>query len=181
MECRGNSELRRLVTLRALLRSWDTDEGTGRLHIAHILDHFCREVYGLRSFEVLNPGTELPPEDVLAFPAEYFGPDALPVYEDGALKERSCSRTHHCPKRPTRVSKPEVSATYDWRKIGRAMGDRGWRRFFGQGVETMAPKCRTMPWLDLLTALHHYKGKPLGNLKAATQRQDHLGDAVQEG
>lgn len=87
---RGNAELRRLVTVRALLRSWVRDEGTGRLHIVHILDHFCQEVYGLRSFEVLNRENDLPPVDVLAFPAAYFGPDAPPVYEDGALKERPC-------------------------------------------------------------------------------------------
>ncbi|RGP37729.1 hypothetical protein D1012_07390 [Pseudotabrizicola alkalilacus] len=89
-EGRGNSELRRLVTVRALLRSWVRDEGTGRLHIAHVLDHFCREVYGLRSFQVLNPNTILPPVEALCFPATYYGPDAPPVYEDGALKERPC-------------------------------------------------------------------------------------------
>ena len=101
VEGRGNAELRRLVTVRALLRCWNRDEGTGRLHIAHVLDHFCQEVYGQRSFVVLNPKTVLPPVDALAFPAEYFGPDAPPVYEDGALKERPCpwkerqSALHH--------------------------------------------------------------------------------------
>ncbi|MFN4154509.1 MAG: hypothetical protein ACK4HF_07630 [Paracoccaceae bacterium] len=90
VEGRGNAELRCLVTAHDLLRSWNRHEGTGRLHIAHALDHFCREVYGLRSFEVLNPTRDLPPVDELAFPAEYFGPDAPPVYEDGALKERPC-------------------------------------------------------------------------------------------
>lgn len=92
-EGRGNAELRRLVTARALLRSWIRDEGTGRLQIAHVLDHFCQEVYGLRSYEVLNPATPVPPVDALAFPAAYFGPDAPPVYEDGALKERPCRWT----------------------------------------------------------------------------------------
>lgn len=90
VEARGNAELRNLVTVPDLLRSWDRDDGTGRLHIAHVLDHFCREVYGLRSFEVLNLDTDLRPVDDLAFPAEYYGPDAPPVYEDGALKERPC-------------------------------------------------------------------------------------------
>lgn len=90
VEARGNAELRRLVTVRALLRSWIRDEGTGRLHIAHVLDHFSQEVYGLRSFEALNPGTILPTVDALAFPTEYFGPDAPPVYGDGELKERPC-------------------------------------------------------------------------------------------
>lgn len=101
VEGRSNAELRRLVTVRALLRSWVRDEGTGRLHIAHVLDHFCQEVYRLRSFEVLNPDTKLPSVDALAFPAAYFGPDAPPVYEDGSLKERPCpwstrqSALHH--------------------------------------------------------------------------------------
>lgn len=87
-EGRGNAELRRLVTVRDLLRSWGRDEGTGRLHIVHILDHFCQEVYGMRSFQVFNPATKLPSADILAFPAAYFGPDAPPVYEDGRLKTR---------------------------------------------------------------------------------------------
>jgi hypothetical protein len=101
VEGRSNAELRRLVTVRALLRSWVRDEGTGRLHIAHVLNHFCQEVYGLRSFEVLNPDTTLPSVDTLAFPAAYFGPDAPPVYEDGSLEERPCpwstrqSALHH--------------------------------------------------------------------------------------
>lgn len=89
-EGRGNAELRRLVTVRALLRSWSRDEGTGRLNIAHVLDHFCQEVYGLRSFQVLNPKTILPPVEALCFPAAYYGPEVPPVYEDGALKERPC-------------------------------------------------------------------------------------------
>lgn len=87
-EARGNAELRRLVTNREMLRSWARDDGTGRLRIAHVLDHFCREVYGLRAFEVMNPETVLPSSDDLAFPAEYFGPDAPPIYEDGSLKRR---------------------------------------------------------------------------------------------
>ena len=90
-EVRAHAELRGLVTLRQLLRSWSRDEGTGRLHIAHVLDHYCQEVYGMRSFVVVNPETELPSEDALTFPAEYFGPDAHPVYEDGSLKVRPWS------------------------------------------------------------------------------------------
>lgn len=62
-EARGNAELRRLVTNREMLRSWARlrgshdagDGGTGRLHITHVLDYYCREVYSLRSYEVLNP------------------------------------------------------------------------------------------------------------------------------
>lgn len=87
---RRNAELRRLVTNREMLRSWMRDEGTGRLHIAHVLDHYCREVYGQRSFEVVNPATELPGSDELVFPAEYFGPDAPPIYKDGGLNVRPC-------------------------------------------------------------------------------------------
>lgn len=87
---RRNSELRRLVTKREMLRSWVRDEGTGRLHIAHVLDHYCREVYARRSYEVMNPQTVLAHPDEFIFPAEYFGPDAPPVYEDGCLKQRPC-------------------------------------------------------------------------------------------
>lgn len=93
-EGRYNAELRRLITIRCLVRSWFGIEGTGRLHIAHVLDHFCQEVYGMRSFEVLDRDTSLPPLHALAFPTEYFGPDAPPVYSDGALKERPCPWTH---------------------------------------------------------------------------------------
>jgi hypothetical protein len=86
-----SAELRRLVTTRAVLQSWNRDQGTGRLHIAHVLDHYCQEVYGLRSYEVLNPTTVLPRTDDLAFPSEYYGPDQPPIYEDGTLTERPCS------------------------------------------------------------------------------------------
>lgn len=90
VEVRGNAELRRLVTLREILHSWTRDGGTGRLHIAHLLDHYCQEVYGQRSFVVVEPMTVLPSFGDLAFPAEYFGPDADPIYEDGSLKVRPC-------------------------------------------------------------------------------------------
>ncbi len=85
----GNVELRQLLTLRHLLQDW-TRGVAGRIGIAHSVDHYCREVYGLRSYEVLDPSTALPSADALAFPAEYFGPDAPPVYEDGTLKKRPC-------------------------------------------------------------------------------------------
>lgn len=89
-EARGMAELRRLVTTRQLLKCWTRDEGAGRLHIAHVLDHYCQEVYGQRSFEVLAPENARPSASILAFPAEYYGPDAPPLYEDGSLKERPC-------------------------------------------------------------------------------------------
>lgn len=89
-EAREGAELRRLVTTRQLLKCWDRVEGTGRLHIAHILDHYCQEVYEQRSYEVLNPANSLPSAIMLAFPAEYYGPDAAPLYEDGSLKQRPC-------------------------------------------------------------------------------------------
>ncbi|PVA11554.1 hypothetical protein DC366_00860 [Pelagivirga sediminicola] len=91
VEARRLAETRRLVTAREYLRSWGRDEGTGRLHIAHVLDHYCQEVYGLRSYEAANPETVIPAEDDLAFPAEYFGPDQPPIYEDGSLNRRPCS------------------------------------------------------------------------------------------
>ena len=89
-EAREGAELRRLVTTRQLLKCWTRDEGTGRLHIVHVLDHYCQEVYGQRSYEVLNPANSLPSAIMLAFPAEYYGPDAPPLYEDGSLKRRPC-------------------------------------------------------------------------------------------
>ena len=100
-EVRGNAELRRLVTNREMLRSWTRlrgnqdagDAGTGRLHIAHVLDHYCREIYGMRSYEVVAPETVLTSPRDLAFPAAYFGPDAPPIYEDGSLKRRPCPWT----------------------------------------------------------------------------------------
>jgi hypothetical protein len=94
LEARTNTELRTLVTDRAFIRSWARETGTGRLHIAHVLNHFCHEVYGRRSFEVVAPAAEIPSPSTLAFPAEYFGPDAAPVYEDGALNQRPCPWKH---------------------------------------------------------------------------------------
>lgn len=96
-EGRTKSELRKGLTEQALLRSWSRNEGTGRLHIAHCLDHYCQEVYKMRSYEVLAPATVRPSTDDLAFPAAYFGPDAPPVYEDGSLKKRPCpwATRHH--------------------------------------------------------------------------------------
>jgi len=90
VEARGNAELRRLITVRALLRSWLRRRETGRLHIAHVLDHYCQEVYGMRSYEFVDPKTELPSQDDLTFPAAYFGPDEPSIYEDGGLNERPC-------------------------------------------------------------------------------------------
>jgi hypothetical protein len=98
-EACGSVELRRLVTTRQLLKCWTRDEGTGRLHIAHVLDHYCKEVYGQRSYEVANPANRLPSAIMLAFPAEYYGPDAPLLYEDGSLKRRPCpwsSRAASC-------------------------------------------------------------------------------------
>jgi hypothetical protein len=128
-EGRGNADLRRLVTLRDLLRSWARQEATGRLHIAHVLDHYCCEVYGRRSFEVLNPASDLPSADALCFPALYFGPDAPPVYEDGSLTRRpdpwmrkagAGKSLHHY------KGKPE-GAPYDWLRLARAMNDHRWQ------------------------------------------------------
>lgn len=88
-QARSNAELRRWLTRRDLLKTWYMD-GTGRIGIGHSLDHYCQEVYGQRSYEVLNPENILPTHDALAFPAEYFGPDHPPIYEDGCLKRRPC-------------------------------------------------------------------------------------------
>lgn len=89
-EGRKVKELRDLVTRRHLLESWLRGKNTGHLHIAHVLDHYCQEVYGMRSYEVLNNATVLPPQADLAFPAEYFGPDMPPFYGDGILRRRPC-------------------------------------------------------------------------------------------
>ncbi len=109
-EARGVAELRRLVTTRQLLKCWTRDEGTGRLHIAHVLDHYCQEVYGKRSFEVLAPETARPSASMLAFPAEYYGPDAPPLYEEGSLKRRPCpwSSRKATANRPSTTIKGEL-------------------------------------------------------------------------
>ncbi|RAZ82374.1 hypothetical protein [Cereibacter johrii] len=130
-EGRKLAELRDLVTLRCLLRSWSCDEGTGRLNIAHVLDHFCREVYGLRSFEVLDPARVLPPEAELAFPATYFGPDAPSIYEDGSLRRGfGVTTARQAWSVPVAyVIERKSTNVYDWRTIGRAMRDHGWTRY----------------------------------------------------
>lgn len=130
-EGRKLAELRGLVTLRCLLRSWSCDEGTGRLNIAHVLDHFCREVYGLRSFEVLDPVRVLPPEAELAFPATYFGPDAPSIYEAGSLRRGfgvTASRQDWSVPAPYVIERTPTNV-YDWRAIGRAMRDHRWTRY----------------------------------------------------
>lgn len=144
-EARGNSEMRKWLTLRGLLRCWEYHRGTGRLHIVHCLDHFCREVYGQRLFQVLDPKTPLPAEEEVAFPSACFGPDGDFIYEDGSLKRRPCpwaSRPKAQPLRPTKAA----PSGYDWRKIARAMNDPGWQRY-------IAPKHRgdeDMPAYDCL-------------------------------
>jgi hypothetical protein len=130
-EARRKAELRGWLTRKEALRPWQHHQGTGRLHIAQCLDDFCQEVYRMRSFEVLDPETTLPPEAEVAFPALYYGPGQTPIYESGDLERRPCSWANRDRNRPARNSKPETSPTYDWRKIGRAMGDRGWQRYIG--------------------------------------------------
>lgn len=130
-EARVKAELRKCLTKRELLRVWNHHPGTGRLHIAHCLDHFCGEVYGLRSYIILDPKTPLPCEEETAFPSIYQGPDVPPVYEDGSLKRRACPWTSRPKTQPTRSSKVP-SNSYDWRKIARSMNDHGWQRYIGQ-------------------------------------------------
>ena len=122
-EARGKAELRKWLSKRDLLRSWG--------HIAHCLNHFCKEVYGLRSSIILDPARPLPCVVKTAFPAEYYGPDRPPVYEDGSLKQRPSAwstRPLMGPFRPSRVP-PHA---YDWLKIGRGMDDHGWQRHIEQ-------------------------------------------------
>jgi hypothetical protein len=130
-EARGNAELREWLTRRDAVTPWRYRNGTGRLHIAQCLDDFCKGVYRKRSFEMLNPSNPLPSEAEVAFPATYFGPGETPIYESGDLERRPCPRAVRHRNRPARISKPETSASYDWRKIGRAMRDRGWQRYIG--------------------------------------------------
>ena len=130
-EARGKTELRKWLTQRELLRVWNHHPGTGRLHIAHCLDHFCSEVYGLRSFIILDSKTPLPSEEETAFPALYFGPGELPVYEDGSLKRLTCPWSSRPKMHPSRPSKVPPNG-FDWRKLGMVMRDHGWRRYVEQ-------------------------------------------------
>jgi hypothetical protein len=127
---RRNLELREWLTKREAMGCRAHQDKTGRLHIAFCLDHYCREVYRIRSFVVLEPNTILPTADDLAFPAEYFGPYVVPIYEDGSLNERPCPWSTR-PKLMA-VKSPKVAPlrSYDWRKVARGMGDPGWRRYF---------------------------------------------------
>ncbi|MBD1204751.1 MAG: hypothetical protein H9533_11510 [Rhodobacteraceae bacterium] len=87
-EGRRKSELRGWLTQRELLLQWVHHEGSGRLHIVQCLDHFCREVFGRRSYEVLRPNWRLPKGEKPAFPAIYFGPTEPSVYTDGLPRSR---------------------------------------------------------------------------------------------
>lgn len=90
-EGRRVQRLRACLTLAPLVHSYGREGGSGRLHIANLLNDFCKEVYGMRSFEVLDPATVLPSHDDLAFPALFDGADEPAVYEDGSLIQRPCS------------------------------------------------------------------------------------------
>lgn len=129
-EGRGNRELRQWMIKREFLVSWFRYEGTGWLHIANCLDHYSLEVYGIRSFAILDPATELPPAADLAFPAKYFGPDAPSIYEDGGLKKRPCPWSADRKATVLQPSKPTSSGRYDWRYLAKAMRDQGWQRYF---------------------------------------------------
>lgn len=127
-EARRSSELRQWLTQRDMLRGWDYHSGTGRLHIAQCLDHFCSEVFGIRSFRALEGDVELPPEEEAVFPALYYGPTADSVYEDGSLPRRPCPFSgKRSPARP----RPQAAtvADYDWRMLAIAMKDHGWRLY----------------------------------------------------
>lgn len=122
-EGRGNRELRKWLTKWEAIGCRAHSRGTGRLHIAFCLDAYCREVYGMRSFNVLNPEKSIPHEYGLAVPAQYFGPYEMSVYEDGSLTRRPCpwaTRPKLTAARPVSVAS---RSAYDWRRIARAMGD----------------------------------------------------------
>lgn len=89
-EAKRNKELRVWITQRDLMRQWLHQEGTGRLHIAQCLDHFCSEAYGYRSYEVVRPNWRLPSGQKPAFPAAYFGPTSPSIYTDGNVHNRPC-------------------------------------------------------------------------------------------
>jgi len=130
---RAERELRGLLSKRERVSSWARDHGTGRLHIAHVLDHFCQEVYRARSWDVLNPRTVLPGQDGVAFPSHYFGPDAEPIYEDGCLVLRPCPWAEHRRNRPSsfiKGSRKDRSGGYDWRRIAWTMQDHGWQSYY---------------------------------------------------
>lgn len=127
-EARNNAELRGWLTRREQLRRWDHHSGTGRLHIAHCLDHFCSETFGMRSFQVLSREFELPAEEQTVFAALYFGPTGLSIYEDGSLHRRPFPvQPKRSQSRPNSgVLKP---SKYDWRMIAKAANDHGWRLY----------------------------------------------------
>jgi hypothetical protein len=89
-EGRRVQRLRACLTLAPLVQSYGREGGSGRLHIANLLNDFCKEVYGMRSYEVLDPATVLPSHEDLAFPALFYGPDEPAIYEDGSLNLRPC-------------------------------------------------------------------------------------------
>lgn len=125
-EARSRAELKRLVSGRGFILRWTRYQGTGRLHISFVLAHYCGEVYGQPSYQVLDKNFATQPR---AYPAAYFGPDAVSVYEDGALNRRPQTAALSSASSPApRV--PTSSNRYDWRKLGRAMQDHGWQRHF---------------------------------------------------
>lgn len=87
-EGRRKSELRAWLIQRELLCHWVHHEGSGRLHIVQCLDHFCREVFGQRSFEVLQRTWRLRKGQKPVFPAIYFGPTEPSIYTDGLPRSR---------------------------------------------------------------------------------------------
>jgi hypothetical protein len=119
-EARGKAELRQWLTKREALGCRWHNQGTGRLHIAFCLDHYCKEIYRMRSFKALNPATELPSGLQTAYPAAYYDPYQPPLFEDGSLQRRPCPWSTGTKAIATKAP-GNWSGVYDWRKIASAL------------------------------------------------------------
>lgn len=125
-----DAPLRNILLDPALLGA-DRSSGVGKLYpdtkdyaalnIAKMVNSFCQEEWGCTVREaILDKGKPArrkfrEEED----PEEGNPPSAL---------------SRETPTDPVRVHRqvPADNRPYDWRKIARAMGDRGWRRYFSE-------------------------------------------------
>lgn len=124
---RRTKELRVWLTKRDALGCRRHHQGTGRLHIAFCLDHYCQQVYGQRSFVMLDPKLELPRDEDMAFPCEYFDPYRAPTFGSGDLQERPCPWSNRAKIVATRSAPMTPRGAYDWRKIAIALEEHRWR------------------------------------------------------
>lgn len=127
----GSAALRNILLDPALLgAAWDAPIGKfypdtkspGTLNIAKMLNAFCQAEYGCHVRDaILDDGKPA---------GRKFVGDDLAVTGPGERPQ--ISKNDREPARPISPKPAASTDSYDWRRIARAMGDKGWRRYYSQ-------------------------------------------------